>query len=40
MNEKNLMNQKSISSNLNMEDITNADYMQAKRLCKYFERKN
>ena len=39
MNEKNLMKQKSIYIILNMEDITNADYMQAKRLCKYFERK-
>ena len=26
--------------NLNMEDITNADYMHAKRDCKYFSIKN
>ena len=27
-------------SNLNMEDITDADYMHAKRVCKNFEIKN
>ena len=27
-------------SNLNMEDITDADYMHAKRVCKDFEMKN
>ena len=27
-------------SNLNMEDITDADYMHAKRVCKDFEIKN
>ena len=27
-------------SNLNMEDITDADYMHAKRVCKHFETKN
>ena len=27
-------------SNLNMEDITDADYMHAKRICKDFEIKN
>ena len=27
-------------SHLNMQDITDADYMQAKRVCKYFEIKH
>ena len=27
-------------SNLNLEDIRDADYMHAKRVCKYFEMKN
>ena len=27
-------------SHLNMEDITDADYMHAKRVCKYFKIKN
>ena len=27
-------------SNLNMEDVTDADYMHAKRVCTYFEIKN
>ena len=27
-------------SHINMEDITNADYAQAKRVCKDFEMKN
>ena len=27
-------------SNLNMEDITDADYIHAKRVCKEFEMKN
>ena len=33
-------NETTFYSNLNMEDITNADYMHAKRVCKDFKIKN
>ena len=34
------LHEKEFYSNLNMEDITDADYMHAKRVCKGFEIKN
>ena len=39
-NETSLSEKEKIYSNLNMEDITDADYMHAKRLCKDFEIKH
>ena len=36
-NETTLPEKEEFYSNLNMEDITNADYMHAKRVCKDFE---
>ena len=39
-NETKLPVKKEIHRNLNMEDITDADYMQAKRVCKDLEIKN
>ena len=39
-NETSLPKREEFYSNLNMEDITDADYMHAKRVCKDFERKN
>ena len=32
--KRNLHEKEGLYSNLNMEDITNADYMHAKRVCK------
>ena len=37
---KSLMKQQEFYSNIVMEDITDADYMHAKRVCKVFEIKN
>ena len=39
-NETTLPEKEEFYSNLNMEDITDADYMYAKRVCKDFEIKN
>ena len=39
-NEKTLPEKEEFCSNLNMEDITDADYTHAKRVCKDFEIKN
>ena len=39
-NETILTEKKEFYSNLNMEDIADADYMHAKRVCKDFEIKN
>ena len=39
-NETILPEKEDIYSNLNMEDITDADYMHAKRVCKDFEIKH
>ena len=39
-NETSLSEKEKLYSNLNMEDITDADYMHAKRLCKDFEIKH
>ena len=39
-NETLLPEKKDFYSHLNMEDITNADYAHAKRVCKDFEIKN
>ena len=36
-NETTLPEKEEFYSNLNMEDITDADYMHAKRVCKDFE---
>ena len=36
-NEITLPEKEEFYGNLNMEDITNADYMHAKRVCKDFE---
>ena len=36
-NETSLSEKEEFYSNLNMEDITDADYMHAKRVCKDFE---
>ena len=36
-NERTLPEKEEFYSNLNMEDITDADYMHAKRVCKGFE---
>ena len=36
-NEATLPEKEEIYSNLNMEDITDADYKQAKKVCKDFE---
>ena len=36
VNEKTLLEKEEFYSNLNMEDITDADYMHAKRVCKDF----
>ena len=38
-NETTLPEKEELYSNLNMEDITDADYMHAKRVCKDFEKK-
>ena len=38
-NKTTLPEKEEFYSNLNMEDITDADYMYAKRVCKYFETK-
>ena len=45
INEKGLMKhrcpkKRKLYSNLNLEDITDTDYMYAKRVCKDFEVKN
>ena len=40
INEKTLPKKEEFYSNLNMEDIADADYMHAKRVCKEFEIKN
>ena len=40
LNETSLPEKEELQSNLNMEDITDADYMHAKRVSKDFERKN
>ena len=39
-NETSLPEKEELYSNLNMEDITDADYMHAKRVCKDFEMKS
>ena len=39
-NEKTLPEKEEFCSNLNMEDITDADYTHAKRVCKDFEIKS
>ena len=39
-NETSLPVKKGFYSHLNMEDITDADYVHAKRICKDFEIKN
>ena len=39
-NETSLPEKDESYSDLNMEDITDADYMHAKRVCKEFEMKN
>ena len=39
-NERSLYEKEEFHSNLNMEDITEADYMHANRVCKNFEIKN
>ena len=39
-NETTLPEKEEVYSNLNMEDITDADYMHVKRICKDFEIKN
>ena len=39
-NETSLLEKEQFYNNLNMEDITDADYMHAKRFCKDFEIKN
>ena len=39
-NESPLPEKEEFYSNLDMEDITGADHMHAKRFCKDFERKN
>ena len=39
-NETTLPEKEELYGNLNMEDITHADYMHAKRVCKHFEIKN
>ena len=38
-NETTLPEKEELYSNLNMEDISDADYMHAKRVCKDFEKK-
>ena len=38
-NETTLPEKEELYSNLNVEDITDADYMHAKRLCKDFQTK-
>ena len=38
-NEKSLPEKEDFYRYLNMEDITGADYMHTKRICKYFETK-
>ena len=40
VNEVPLFQKEYLCSNLNMEDVTEANYMHAKRLCKDFEVKN
>ena len=40
INETSLPEKEDFYSNLNMEDITDADYTQARRFCKDFEIKN
>ena len=39
-NEATLLEKEELYSNLNMEDITDADNMNRKRVCKYFQVKN
>ena len=39
-NETSLSEKEGFYSNLNMEDISDADYMHAKKVCKDFEIKN
>ena len=39
-NETTLPEKEEFYSNLNMKDITDSDYMHAKRVCKHFEIKN
>ena len=39
-NEKSLPQKEEFYSNLNMEDISDADYMHAKKVCKDFQTKN
>ena len=39
-NEASLPEKEEFYGNLNMEDITDADYMHAKRVCKDIERKD
>ena len=40
LNESSLPEKEELYSHLNMEDITDADYAHAKRVCKDFEIKN
>ena len=39
-NETSLPKKEELHSNLNMEDVTNVDYMHAKGVCKEFKIKN
>ena len=39
-NETSLLEKEDFYSHLNMEDVTDADYTHAKRVCKDFEMKN
>ena len=39
-NEKSLLEKEDLDSHLNMEDITDADYVHTKRACRDFEIKN
>ena len=40
INETSLPEKQDFYSHLNMEDITDADYVQTKRVCKNFQLKN
>ena len=40
VNQTSLLQKEDFYSHLNLEDITDADYMQARKVCKDFEIKN
>ena len=40
LNETKLPEQEDFNIHFNMEDVTDADYAHAKRVCKHFEIKN